>query len=278
MGPDPQIRAVRDNLLLAVAFWSAARNGLINAASLNKPMPADAVSAMLVDRLKVSRDEELLLGAANQIRGAFGVSVMRVSRTMESVYGKFPLHENDSDLRSARCIVYLLDRAMSADLLEPVWVCPPAYRQKFEVQAPRFVLDTTRLGGQKISWNDFGGLDKYLDLLDYCIAQVERAPERPLVQEYRPQPSALKQHGSSSNSSDEGDAIPAFIASRCVIDPGGLVMAKDLYGSYLTWCNEIGASPLPQRSFGMRLTECGFKRKRMGRGRHWWQGIELAGE
>ncbi|MCH8351854.1 MAG: hypothetical protein IIB29_16510, partial [Chloroflexi bacterium] len=42
------------------------------------------------------------------------------------------------------------------------------------------------------------------------------------------------------------------------------------------WCRETGQTALVQRSFGMRLTQLGFTRRRRGRGRHWWQGIALA--
>ena len=277
MRSEVQVRAVRDNLLLAVAFWSAARHGKIRAASINVGVPGDSVSAMLQDRLKVSRDEDLLRGSVNQIRGAFGFSIMQVNRTMEEVFGKFPLQEADTDLRDARCIVYLLDRAMANDLLEPTWSCPPDYRRKFDVQAARFSLDASVLEGRKLSWDDFGGLDKYLDLLEYCISQVERALELRPLQADGPEPQAASgRRNSSEDSTNHAGGIPAFLDSRCLIDPSAYVMAKDLYDSYVKWCQDVGAPSLLQRSFGMRLTECGFKRKRRGRGRHWWQGIALA--
>ena len=32
---------------------------------------------------------------------------------------------------------------------------------------------------------------------------------------------------------------------------------------------------MAQRSFGMRLTALGFERRRRGKGKHWWMGIDL---
>ena len=67
-----------------------------------------------------------------------------------------------------------------------------------------------------------------------------------------------------------------FLAGGCVVGPTVNVMAKDLYSAYLEWCQDVSQEPLLQRSFGMRLTELGFQRRRRGRGRHWWLGVGLA--
>jgi hypothetical protein len=113
----------------------------------------------------------------NQVRAAFAVSVIQTSRTLEAMYGKSPLQEPDPGLRAARSVIHLLDRAVSRDLLEPVWVCPPDYRGRFEVQPIAFVLDATALEGKTVSWSHLGGLEKYLTLLEYCSSLVAHAPK-----------------------------------------------------------------------------------------------------
>jgi len=55
-----------------------------------------------------------------------------------------------------------------------------------------------------------------------------------------------------------------------------MVLAKDVYLSYVKWCELECVKPLTQRSFGMQLTNMGFSRKRRGKGHHWWTGLTLA--
>ena len=73
---------------------------------------------------------------------------------------------------------------------------------------------------------------------------------------------------------DDGP-VAAFVDAKCLVDLEARAMAKDLYTGYLDWCQGTDNAPLVQRSFGIQLTKLGFVRKRRGRGRHWWQGIEL---
>ena len=73
------------------------------------------------------------------------------------------------------------------------------------------------------------------------------------------------------------DPVSQFIGARCMIGPEAQTIAGGLYDEYLNWCQETGQETLGQRSFGMQLTKLGFTRRRRGRGRHWWQGIGLAG-
>ena len=67
-----------------------------------------------------------------------------------------------------------------------------------------------------------------------------------------------------------------FIGARCVVGPDAQIKASDLYTAYLAWCQVKGREALVQRNFGMSLTALGYQRRRRGRGRHWWQGLELA--
>jgi putative DNA primase/helicase len=72
----------------------------------------------------------------------------------------------------------------------------------------------------------------------------------------------------------EQDVLGMFLAERCVIDPRVEAAAAQLYQTYVAWSEAAGERPLPQRGFGMRLTERGFtRRKRVGN--IWWTGIDL---
>ena len=74
----------------------------------------------------------------------------------------------------------------------------------------------------------------------------------------------------------QDDQVAQFIAEMCSVGSEAQTIAGELYSEYLEWCRETGQTALVQRSFGMRLTQLGFTRRRRGRGRHWWQGIALA--
>ena len=280
MEPALEIKMVRENLALAIAYWTGVRKGLITSAHLPAGrgiVTSDTGQVVEVfNSLKLEGNEDLARCATNQVRGAHAFSVMHTHRILESVYSGTPLEETDPDRKSARCAIHLLNVTMMQDMLAPVWACPPNYRQRFGVQPISFVLDASKLDGKTVYWHDFGGLEKYLDLLDYIAGQVEKLPEktaRPDAGETRKERHALPH---SIETISVADPVSQFVAARCLVDPGAQTIAGGLYADFLEWCREGGLPILGQRSFGLRLTKMGFTRRRRGRGRHWWQGIGIA--
>jgi len=74
----------------------------------------------------------------------------------------------------------------------------------------------------------------------------------------------------------EQDVIAAFLNDCCVIMPTAKTSVKDVYKTYLNWCEENGERPVSQRELGARLGERGFERYRGGKnGRYTWRGIGL---
>jgi hypothetical protein len=214
----------------------------------------------------------------NQVRGAFAFSAIQTNRVLESVYDNSPIQADDSDLRAARCALYLLSKSVSQHLMAPVWVCPPDYRRRFWVQFASFTLDASELDGKKVCWDDFGGLDRYLDLLEFCSVEVEGCI--PYAGDLLPGeegPEALPSGpGEAPPVGDlSEDSVVTFVKTQCTVAPNNMIIAKDLYNAYTDWCQQQGKEPPAQRSFGMRLTAMGFQRRRRGRGRHWWLGIEV---
>ena len=280
MEPALEIKAVRENLALAVSLWAAAKKGLITplhlpagrvVLNMDAGRPVDVTNA-----LGLKGQQDLVRCIANQARSAFAFSVLQTQRTLEYLCAKPPLQESDPDHRSARCIIHLLNNSLSRDMLMPAWECPPAYRQRFEVQPVHFVLAASTLDGKPVFWDDFGGLEQFLSLLDYCAGWIESGlpgTARNLERAARRLP------GLEDRSEDiaSGAGLPTeFIESRCVARPEAQTTAADLYAAYTEWCRESGREPLAQRGFGMRLTALGFHRRRRARGRHWWQGIQVA--
>jgi putative DNA primase/helicase len=77
----------------------------------------------------------------------------------------------------------------------------------------------------------------------------------------------------------EMDTLAAFFEERCVIRPDAVAQATPLYKEYRMWCDDAGERPEKQKTFGMRLAERGFKRRRetsgVNKGRNIWIGIGL---
>ena len=290
-----QIRLVRENLALAIALWTAAQKGVITAGFLPNQSEVENGDGDLV-RLSVPfevRDnQELVRCVNNQIRGAFALSAVQTNRALESVHGNLPIQDEPSDLQSARCILYLLSKTFNYDLMDPVWVCPTEYRQTFEVESISFTLDASALAGKKIYWADFGGLSKYLDLLEFCSNQAadeagippETAPKKELIKAEPGEGELATEESAGRARLPENEVIPdlaqldsisAFVEARCLVHTQEKIIAKDLFDAYVSWCEREGYELMAQRSFGMRLTALGFERRRRGKGKHWWMGIDL---
>ena len=72
---------------------------------------------------------------------------------------------------------------------------------------------------------------------------------------------------------EEMDVLAAWISECCVVQKLAEASAADLYRSYTQWREQNGEHPETQTSFGLRLTERGFVRKKSGIVR--WLGIGL---
>ena len=279
MEPAQEIKMVWENLALAMALWAGTKKGLITTAQVPTGRAAvptdDGMLVEVLNPLELKSNRDLTRAINNQVRGAVTFSAMQTHGTMAQVFTSPPLREVDPDLRAARSALFLLYNSLSQGMLAPQWSCPPSYRQRFEVRPISFVLDASHLDGKEVFWEEFGGLGKYLDLLEYCIGWLEQAPSdaEPCVATAAPVVSTKENQLSMALTGDE--PVAAFIQDKCVMDPDAHAMAKELYDRYLEWCLDKEHEPLVQRNFGIQLTRLGFERKRRGRGRHWWRGVRL---
>jgi len=282
MEPVLEISMVRENLALAIAVWTAVKKGLVTTAHLptgRSAVTSDAGRVVeLFNPLELHGEEDLVRSATNQVRAAFAFSVLQTQRTLESVYDGQPLQDADQDRKAARCALYLLNSSMRRSLLTPAWSCPLGYRRSFKVGSISFSLDASELDGKTVYWDDFGGLEKYLELLAYLAEQAKQPPPKAAPSsrtEDTPDVSSIRREFMEAAS--PSDPVSQFISAKCMVGPDSQTIAGGLYDEYVQWCQETGQDTLGQRSFGMQLTRLGFTRRRRGRGRHWWQGIGLAG-
>lgn len=183
MRPADEIALVRENLAAAMDFQRAASRGRLSGASV---WEAEAdypgkYGRPGVPNSALDRQTALERSAANQVRASFSLSALQAHRSLQAAFRNEPAPQlvpgqPPPQLLSARCALFLIWRAIARSMLQPVWECPPLYRRRFEVAPVRFALDATRLDGRMLRWDDFGGLDSYLHLLDFCIAHARQAP------------------------------------------------------------------------------------------------------
>ena len=280
MGPAAiNIQMVRQNLALAIAIWAAAQRGVITSASVPAKTAFKSIANEFLEveaPLELADNRELVRCVSNMIRSAFAFSAIQTYRSLETTYRGSPLQESDPDLRGARCSFYVLNKSVAQNLLSPVWVCPAEYRSTFEVRDVAFCLEAANLDGKEVFWDDFGGLQSYLSLLEYCCLRVaedtaEQGKEARHLETESQAREAPSRNGKVSSVAD----VLTYILERCQVGDEERVIAKGIYQDYAGWCHLRGEEPLAQRSFGMQLTAQGFQRQRRGKGRHWWMGLGI---
>ena len=168
MIPERQINTTIENLTLAITEWAAVKNGLITTKNLPNIVDWKLGNGTTIRITNTVKDNQLELYFTNQLRAAFAVSSIQANSALESVYGKQRLDDKDLDRRAARCSIYMMRCSVGHNPLEPIWVCHSGFRERFQVQSIGFVLDMRSLDGQIVEWEQFGGPQKFLDLLNYC--------------------------------------------------------------------------------------------------------------
>ena len=68
--------------------------------------------------------------------------------------------------------------------------------------------------------------------------------------------------------------IDEFVSDACSTGARAMNLAGDLYTSYANWCLDNGYLAHSQRKFGLELRARGYQRKRRGKGKHWWIGVQ----
>ncbi len=284
MKPAFEIRMVKENLDLSMALMQAVQEEKVTAKQLFRDGPEDMFVAFAVDNDGPDQ-QELSRRAANQARAAFALAVIQTQRSLDRVFTGSPLDEENPDLQAARCVMFLLNNTVFANLFSPVWDCPPEYRRRFEVRPINLLIDAGELHGKGLSWDHVGGLPQFIDLLVYFanwvddITEIKPAADAPrytapqLVVELEPDAEIVTASPEPAGKID--GPVARFVAEQCDVGDNNLVLAKDLYAGFQEWCRDTGLDDVSQRSFGMQLTAMGFQRRRRGRGKHWWDGIRL---
>ena len=178
MKPGEEIRLVKENLAFSIALWKGASAGKVPARSLvrapgDTPLFSQPPGSVL--RSEADSAAELTRGAANQMRAAFALSALQSLRSLAVAFPGEPIDEEWPELRAALSSIYLIGRAVERSIVQPVWECPPSYRRIYHIRRLSFTLNATALEGRVLSWDDFGGLERYIALLDYCASSADAA-------------------------------------------------------------------------------------------------------
>ena len=288
MKPAFEIRMVKENLDLSMALLQAVQEEKVTAKQLFRDGPEDMFVAFAVDNDGPDQTE-LMRRAANQARAAFALAVIQTQRSLDGVFANQPLEEENPDLQAARCVMFLLNNTVFANLFTPAWNCPPEYRRRFEVRPINLLIDAGELHGKSLSWDHVGGLPQFIDLLVYFanwaedLTEIEQptsgqndtpAARWESVPEDKVQPEIVIASPEPARTID--GQVARFVDVQCDVGDSNLILAKELYEGFQAWCRDTGQDDVSQRSFGMQLTAMGFQRRRRGRGKHWWDGIRLA--
>ena len=177
MRPGQEIRLVKENLAFAVALWKAASSGSLSPESFRRQQWSSNSEATESERPPQILSGDLTRGTGNQMRAAFALSVLQARRSLAVAFPGEPIEEELPELRTALSVVHLIALAVQRSVIQPVWECPPPYRRLFHIKRLGLTLNATGLGGKALNWDDFGGLDVYLELLEYCAASADAVPE-----------------------------------------------------------------------------------------------------
>ena len=176
--PGEEIRLVKENLTFSIALWKGALAGRVPARSLvraSDDTPLISQPAGSVLRPEAESAAELTRGAANQMRAAFALSALQSLRSLAVAFPGEPIEEEWPELRAALSSMYLIGRAVERSIVQPVWECPPLYRRIYHIRRLSFTLNAVSLEGRVLNWEDFGGLERYIALLDYCASSADAA-------------------------------------------------------------------------------------------------------
>lgn len=218
--PGEEIRLVKENLAFAVAFWKAAAAGSVPPEPLLRPAPAPRPFNQLPGGPRPDTElfAELTRSAANQMRAAFALSALQARYSLARAFPGEPIEQELPELRAALSSMLLIGQAVWRSILQPVWECPPPYRRLFQIRRLGFYLNAVGLDGRPLNWDDFGGLDCYLALLEYCSASADSAWEtgdgRAILPPRLPQLDYSGILGAPSSAAGHADAYDAPPPSR----------------------------------------------------------------
>ena len=174
------------NLFVFACFLEdAVKQGLITSTSFQEQIRIDEGGRGLDFKATFSADQ-LNTHTRNMILMTLGTTAIAMNKALEVVYGKEFDPADTSPAGSARVLIYQIRCAFAHDPLIPIWTpnvkrYDHRYRVTVQIKRPSGGPNTNReiefhppsLKNKHLSSDDIGGLDGYMGLLHYYLAQVE---------------------------------------------------------------------------------------------------------
>ena len=113
---------------------------------------------------------DLLAGIDNIMLLAVSGSALTTDEVLTDVFDRFDPTSADS-ITGLRVMVSQVRNAFAHRPWQPSWNIKPAHRGVFEValaNGMRFEFDTRNLHGERLKPEDFGGIEFWVSLLQYC--------------------------------------------------------------------------------------------------------------
>ena len=269
-----RIRALQRNFYLSLSILETANNGRL---SLDKFsfLPRDRHPFDQVNMREANSDYaygSILPAVRNNFKSTFAFTVIELDAIFRSIYSSHPVAEKDINVRYIRVLIALLGSSLINDPMNPVWDCPADFSDVYEAHNPYRKFDARGIDGKPLDWDQFGGVEGFVIILQNALEIVlDNEARQTVVNSYVPNELRLR----SRKRSEQYEHLRDFIMEECQISDSAMSLAGRVFASYEEWATAAGITPLSQRGFGIGLGEFGFERKRRGQGKHWWMGISL---
>jgi len=114
--------------------------------------------------------EALRIQSKNLLCMALGTTAIIIDTILDEALG--PKDPNDtSQIGSTRAIMYMIRCAFAHNMAFPAWSCKTRYQRVYTVTLPQagtIAFDAKLLNGQLIKMEHIGGLEAYVELIEFC--------------------------------------------------------------------------------------------------------------
>jgi hypothetical protein len=167
--PKTKLRTAQANLTLAIRLNGEVMAGRIRYTLYQREMAViTGGTGLRLPAHPEGSKQDLIIGMNNLVLMAIGASALTADEVLEQVFGK---QEKEVGRKGLRAVVHQVRNAFAHSPWRPRWKIFENRRHKYEVHLGafgQFVFDATTLDSQQLKPEDFGGLEAWVNILQYC--------------------------------------------------------------------------------------------------------------
>lgn len=117
-------------------------------------------------------------GIYNIVQIALSASALTADETLLQVFGSFD-SSTEPNLLGIRVVVNQMRNAFAHNLWRPKWCIRKSLRKAYPIildNGNEFTFDATNLDGDGLNPGQFGGLERWIEVLQHCERLVSDAP------------------------------------------------------------------------------------------------------